>query len=213
MYFLFIDRVIIDPHLYVPPIINMKDPAIAHSYKYAIRKLRAEIDVDGIGTVTLYSRDCIEGVGKNTILTLLSETGIKLTDFPTARHFSSWLRLSPNNKISGGKVLSHRTNKGRSRLAGALRHAANVIGNSVKQGSLHQFFKRVAFKKGQLTAITATARKLATIIWNMLTNKQQYKATDQIIYLTKIRASQVKNLQRKINQLKILPQELMFTTS
>src|SRR5690606_18060312 len=101
---------------------------------------------------------------------------------------------------------------GRNRLAAALRHAANVIGNSVKKGSLHQFFKRVAYKKGQLSAITATARKLAVIIWNMLTKNQQYQASDQTEYLSKIRASQVKSLQRKINQLKIMPQELLFTT-
>jgi len=110
----------------------------------------------------------IEGIGRSSLMTILSETGIDLSAFPTAKHFASWLRLSPNNKISGGKVLSHRTNKGKSRLADALRHAANVIGNSVKKGSLHQFFNRIAYKKGQLTAITATARKLTIIIWNML---------------------------------------------
>lgn len=153
---------------------------------------------------------CIEGIGRSTLMNILSETGIDLSAFPTAKHFASWLRLSPNNKISGGKVLSHRTNKGKSRLADALRHAANVIGNSVKQGSLHQFFNRIAYKKGQLAAITATARKLAVIIWTMLTKKQNYEPVDQTSYLTKIRAAQVKSMQRKINQLKVMPQELVF---
>jgi len=53
--------------------------------------------------------------------------GIK--KFPTAKHFASWLRLSPNNKISGGKVLSNRIPKGSNRLKIALRNAANAIGN------------------------------------------------------------------------------------
>lgn len=153
---------------------------------------------------------CIEGIGRSTLMNLLSETGIDLSAFPTAKHFASWLRLSPNNKISGGKVLSHRTNKGKNRLADALRHVANVIGNSVKQGSLHQFFKRIAYKKGQLAAITATARKLAVIIWTMLTKKQNYEPLDQTRYLTKIRTAQVKSMQRKINQLKVMPQDLVF---
>lgn len=155
----------------------------------------------------------IDGIGRTTLMSILSETGIDLTAFPSAKHFSSWLRLSPNNKITGGKVIAHRTNKGKSRLADALRHVANVIGNSVKQGSLHQFFKRIAYKKGQLAAITATARKLAVIIWNMLAKKESYTPLDQSDYLSKIRVSQVKNMQRKINQLKIMPQELKFITT
>lgn len=154
----------------------------------------------------------IEGINSGTIMTILSETGIDLKDFPTAKHFSSWLRLSPNNKKSGGKVLSSRTMKGKNRLAIALRHAANSIGHVVKKGSLHQFFKRIAYKKGDLAAITATARKLAVIIYNMLTKKETYKPTDQTIYLEKVRLGQIKFLQRKINQLKIMPQELNFVT-
>jgi len=156
---------------------------------------------------------CIEGVSRSTLMCILSETGIDLSSFPSANHFAGWLRLVPNNKISGGKVLSRRTNKGKNRLADALRHVANIIGNSVKKGSLHQFFKRIAYKKGKLVAITATARKLAVIIWNMLTKKQNYKPLDQTDYLDKIRTSQVKNLQKKINQLKIMPQELSFATT
>jgi transposase len=59
----------------------------------------------------------IEGVSHATILTLISEIGPDgFKKFPTAKHFASWLRLAPNNKISGGKVLSHRTPKGSNRL-------------------------------------------------------------------------------------------------
>lgn len=177
--------------------INKNDP------KIDLQKLSFQL-TDGIDL------SCIEGIGRSTLMNILSETGIDLSAFPTAKHFTSWLRLSPNNKISGGKVLSHRTNKGKNRLADSLRHVANVIGNSVKQGSLHQFFKRIAYKKGQLAAITATARKLAVIIWTMLTKKQNYEPLDQTRYLTKIRTAQVKSMQRKINQLKVMPQELVF---
>lgn len=177
--------------------INKNDP------KIDLQKLSFQLS----GGIDL---SCIEGIGRSTLMNILSETGIDLSAFPSAKHFASWLRLSPNNKVSGGKVLSHRTNKGKNRLADSLRHVANVIGNSVKQGSLHQFFKRIAYKKGQLAAITATARKLAVIIWTMLTKKQNYEPLDQTRYLTKIRTAQVKSMQRKINQLKVMPQELVF---
>jgi transposase len=48
----------------------------------------------------------IEGVGANTLLTLLAETGLDLRAFPSPKHFCSWLRLAPNNKITGKKIIS-----------------------------------------------------------------------------------------------------------
>jgi len=152
----------------------------------------------------------IEGIGNGTLLTLLSEVGLDMSAFPTAKHFASWLHLSPNNKKTGGKVFSRRTQKGKNKLADALRHAANGIGNK-KDGSLNQFFKRIAIKKGRVSAITATARKLAVIIYNMLTKNEAYKPLDQTLYQHKIRTNQIRNLQNKINRLKVVPEELKFS--
>jgi transposase len=81
----------------------------------------------------------IDGMGRNALLAIVSETGLNMTAFPSAKHFCSWLRLAPNNKITGKKVFSSRTNQGRNRLAEALRHAANSIGN-MKEGALQHFF-------------------------------------------------------------------------
>ena len=105
----------------------------------------------------------IEGVNDNTVMILISELGLKgIKKFKTAKEFTAWLRLAPNNKISGGKVLSHHIPKGSNRLKVALRQAANVIGN-LKEGHLNDFFRRINYKKGRVTAINATARKLAVI--------------------------------------------------
>ena len=155
----------------------------------------------------------IEGVSVGTIMTIISEVGLDLKAFPTAKHFASWLHLSPNNKISGGKVLSSKTVKGKNHLAKALRHAANVIGTKVKTGTLHHFYQRIAYRKGGIQAVTATAHKLAIIIWNMLTKKEAYKPIEQEKYLASIRESQLKNIQKKIKQLNIVPEELKFSTS
>ncbi|WP_207428318.1 transposase [Pedobacter sp. SYSU D00535] len=70
----------------------------------------------------------------------------RVKKFPTAKHFSSWLRLAPNNKISGGKTLSNHIHKGSNRLKIVLRNAANAVGN-LKESDLGRFFKRIAFKK------------------------------------------------------------------
>ncbi|MGD1961637.1 MAG: transposase [Fulvivirga sp.] len=97
----------------------------------------------------------ILGVSHATVLTIMSEIGKGGFDkFPTAQHFASWLKLAPNNKISGGRVLSHRIPQGSNRLKIALRYAANAVGN-LKDSDLGKFFKKIAFKKGRQTAINA----------------------------------------------------------
>ena len=115
----------------------------------------------------------IEGVSYSTVLTLMSEVGHGIHKFETAKQFASWLRLSPNNKISGGKVLSNKIPKGSNRLKTALRNAANAIGN-LKDTALSNFFSRISHRKGRVSAISATARKLAVIIWNMVVKNKPY---------------------------------------
>ncbi|PZX46506.1 transposase [Algoriphagus chordae] len=72
----------------------------------------------------------IEGMGYSTVLELMSEVGLEgIRKFKTAKHVARWLRLAPNKKVSGGKVLSNKVPKRSNRLKIALCHAANAIGN------------------------------------------------------------------------------------
>jgi transposase len=146
----------------------------------------------------------IEGVSHSTVLTLISEVGMGIHKFQSAKQFASWLRLSPNNKISGGKVLSNRIPKGSNRLKIALRNAANAIGN-LKDTALSNFFKRIAFRKGRVSAISATARKLAVIIWNMIVNRVPYKPETPYQFLDQKR--------KKITQMKKLITKFEITSS
>lgn len=155
----------------------------------------------------------IEGVGDATIMAVISELGLKgIKKFSTGKQFTAWLRLAPNNKISGGKVLSHHIPKGSSRLKIAFRNAANVIGN-LKEGHLADFFRRINYKKGRPTAINATARKLAIIIWNMLIKGESYNPPTQYMFLDeKRRLGLVKRMRKQINKFEIQPDQLEFTT-
>jgi transposase len=119
------------------------------------------------------------------------------------------LRLAPNNKVSGGRILSSKIPKGSNRLKIALRHAANVIGN-LKNASLHNFFIRIAIRKGRTAAITATARKLAIIIWNMVVNRQEYKPLNQYEFLDNKRKRIVREMQKKIAKFDIQTNEFIF---
>lgn len=149
----------------------------------------------------------IEGISVNTVLTFISEVGLDIYKFESPKQFASWLRLSPNNKISGGKIISSKSKKGKNRLAIAFRDAANTIENK-KSGSLVNFFKRIAYRKGRAAAITATARKIAVIIWTMITKKVQYQPQISENQKEKIKTKKIKTIIRLINEFQISTTDL-----
>lgn len=194
------------------PIDDMPDKK---PYKRLNKNAPKNIDLNVVGYQYFEGVDlmAIEGVSHSTILTLMSEIGPGgMRKFKSGKHFSSWMRLAPNNKISGGKSISRRTPRGSNRLKIALRNAANAIGN-LKEGSLAKFFKRIAFRKGRQAAITATARKLAVIIWNMVVKKEKYKPAEKHMFLDeKRKLGIVKRIRKKIDELDLKPEDLGFST-
>ena len=156
----------------------------------------------------------IEGVSDATIMTIISELGLEgFKRFGSAKQFASWLRLAPNNKISGGKVLSHHVPKGSSRLKLALRNAANAIGQ-LKEGHLVEFFKKICYKKGRATAVSALARKLGVIIWNMVVKARPYTPPTQYLFLDeKRKLGLVKRMQKQIAKFDLTTQDVGFETS
>jgi len=149
----------------------------------------------------------IQGVSMNTVMTFIAEIGNDINKFKTAKQFTSWLRLAPNNRISGGKLISSRTPKGKNKFAIALRNAANTI-DRLKEGMLTSFFKRIAYKKGRAAAITATARKIAVIIWNMVTKKQEYEPIKQEYYIEMMRAKKIAAIKKSMKKMGITTVEL-----
>ena len=151
----------------------------------------------------------IEGLSHATILSIISEVGPEgFHKFESGKQFTSWLRLAPNNKISGGKLLSSKTPKGSNRLKIAFRNAANVIGG-LKDTHLSDFFKRVAYRKGRTVAISATARKLAVIIWNMIVKKMPYKPPTQYLFLDQKRKLAVLNrIKKQIDKFALTNEDL-----
>jgi transposase len=143
----------------------------------------------------------------------MSEVGIEgIKRFPSAKHFASWLRLAPNNKISGGKILSSKLPKGSNRLKIALRNAANAIGNLKDSTPLRDFFHRINFRKGRLSAISATARKLAIIIWNMVVKNIPYNNPEGYLFLDqKRKLGIVKRIKKQIDKFDINLNDLGFS--
>jgi transposase len=156
----------------------------------------------------------IEGLGHSTILSIISEVGPEgFKKFETAKQFTSWLRLAPNNKVSGGKLLSSKTPKGSNRLKIALRNAANAIGN-LKDTHLSNFFNRVSYRKGRTVAVSATARKLAVIIWNMVVKQVPYQPPTQYLFLDEKRKLGIaRRIRKQIDKFELTNADLGFVTT
>ena len=114
----------------------------------------------------------IEGVGVLTGMVLLTEVGPDLSRFRTEKHFCSWLGLCPDNRISGGKVLSSRTRRVVNRASDALRMAAYSLERS--QSALGGYMRRMKARLGAAEGITATAHKLARIIYRLIKHGEAY---------------------------------------
>ena len=114
----------------------------------------------------------IDGVDAYTALKVVSEIGTDMSKWPSAKHFASWLGLSPNNRVTGGRVMSSKTKPSANRTAAALRLAANALHRS--DSALGAFLRRKKAQLGAPKAITATAHKLARLIYSMLRYGQEY---------------------------------------
>lgn len=145
------------------------------------RKNQPHFDLRGqLHRVTGVDLTAIDGIDAMTAQTVISECGFDMSRFATDKHFTSWLGLCPNHQITGGKVRRRRTRRVRNRAAQALRLAAQSLHRS--QTALGAFYRRMRGRCGPPKAITATARKLAILIYRMLKYGTDYVDQGQQAY-------------------------------
>lgn len=141
----------------------------------------------------------IDGIEAHTATTIVSEIGLDMTRWSTSGHFASWLGLCPGNKISAGKRLSRRSKKCINRVATALRLAAWTLHHSTS--ALGAYYRRMNARLGPPKAITATAHKLARIVYWKLKYRQNY-VDPGAHYYERAHAARVKrNVQRRARSL------------
>jgi transposase len=141
----------------------------------------------------------IDGIGLTLAQTVVAEIGTDITPWPTVKHFASWLGLSPNNLVSGGKVLASATNQVASRLNLALRQAAQALAKT--NTALGAFYRRMRAKHGSAHATVATAHKLARIIYFAFKYRRPYQDPGEQHYEQQFRQRMVNNLKRKAKDL------------
>ncbi len=137
----------------------------------------------------------IHGIGPSVALALIAECGTDLSRWPTEKHFTSWLTLSPGCKISGGKVLSSHTRKSNNRIAARLRLVATAVGRT--ETALGAFYRRLAARVGKAKALTATARKIAILFYKATRFGMRYEDPGADQYEQRYRERVVKQLQRR----------------
>ena len=138
---------------------------------------------------------CIDGVDGFTALKVISEVGTDMTKWPSAKHFASWLGLSPHNRITGGRVMSSKTKASANRAAAALRLAANALHRS--DSALGAFLRRKKAHLGAPKAITATAHKLARLFYSMLRYGQEYVDAGAGYYETQYQQRALRTAKRR----------------
>ena len=143
----------------------------------------------------------IYGLSDISALEILAETGTDMSKWEDEKHFVSWLNLCPNNKISGGKIISSNILKKKPNLASqAFRTAANSVSKS--NHWLGDYFRRMRAKGGHKYAIVATANKIAAIYYKMLSLKEEFNPVDLAAYQEKYKTAKIAYLERKLQQLK-----------
>jgi transposase len=147
----------------------------------------------------------IHGLGPYVALKLVAECGTGMSRWASAKHFTSWLCLAPGNKISGGKVLSSKTRRSSSRAAAALRLAATTVGKS--DSALGAFYRRLSSRVGKAKAVTATARKIATLFYNALRHGMAYVDPGASYYEQRFRQRVLHGLRRRAESLGYILQE------
>ena len=142
----------------------------------------------------------ITGISEITALTVYSEAGADMSRFKNEKHFTSWLGLAPNTKISGGKIISSHVPKKKHHAGQVFRMAAMSLRSN--KGSLGDYYRRIRTAAGSPKAIVATARKMAVIYYRMMTSKQAYNPQALIDYQKKYKLQKIKNLEKYLNKLR-----------
>ena len=137
----------------------------------------------------------IPGLNASTVQTMLSEIGLDLRKWPSAKAFCSWLGLAPHHEISGGKILRRSTLKTCNRAGQAFRLAAQAVSRS--HNSLGAFYRRMRARLGPKSAIVATAHKIARIVYHLLTHRTPFRDLSAEEYERRTRDRDIAALRKK----------------
>jgi transposase len=142
----------------------------------------------------------IPGISDVTALEFISEVGVDMGKWESAKHFAAWLNLTPNTKISGGKIISSKMMKKNNKAGQYLRQAASCL--STNKTPIGDYYRRMRARLGGRGAALTTAHKLSRIIYTMLLKKTEYNQGLLIENQEKLKEEKIKNLEKQLARLK-----------
>ena len=137
----------------------------------------------------------VDGISSQAALQIIAESGTDMSRWKSEKHFTSWLALAPNNKVSGGRLLSSRTAPSANRAAVILRRCAMSLARTAT--ALGAFYRRLAAPAGKAKANTATACKLAVLVYRVLSGNFLYEDPGATAYYQLNRARQLNSLRKR----------------
>lgn len=176
---------------------------LLRSEKYNVKKNQIGFDVEK-AAFELWGVNVMRmpGMSRSSLLRLLGELGADFTTkFPSVKHFVSWANLVPNNKISGGALLSSKVPKKKNPVGIIFRQAANSL--KAAKCPLGDYFRHMRAKGGHLQAMVATGKKLASIFYIMVQRKTEY---DEAVYMNHRKAelqNKVMYLQKRLERMEL----------
>ncbi len=142
----------------------------------------------------------IPGISQVTALEFIAEVGLDMSKWKSSKHFAAWLNLTPNTKISGGKIISSKMMKKNNKAGQLLRQAASCL--VTNKTPIGDYYRSMRARMGGKGAALATAHKLARIIYTMLLKQTEYNPGMIIENHEKSREEKIKKLEKQINKLK-----------
>ena len=197
------DKELEDQYTAVKPVVDIAARPLPETPTSKRRKPKNSPDYDL--RAYLYQLTGVDGLDSVWVQDIVSEIGLDMSQWPSDKHFTSWLRLAPHNDISGGKILRSRTGKTTNRATLAFRLAAQSVSRT--DTALGAFFRRMRAKHGAAKAIVATANKIARIVYHMLKDKRPYVEHGADYYEPKYLEQALKKLKRQAAKLgmKLIP--------
>jgi len=141
----------------------------------------------------------IDSIDVMTATTIVSEAGYDMSKWETENHFVSWLRLCPDNRISGNKVIGKGRLPTNNPVSIALKMAASTL--RLSKTYLGAQFRRFRTRLGAPIAIKAMAAKLARLVYRMLRYGMKYVDQGAAFYEAQHRQLQIKQLKWKAAKL------------
>jgi len=153
-----------------------------------------------IARITGVDLTLLPGIGVSTALTLVSETGLDMSLWKSDKHFASWLGLSANNKVSGGRILQNRTKRKKKKAAITLRMAVSGLYREANDTAIGAFFRRKRAQIGSSKAITAGANKLARMYYMTMSTGKPFKELGAQAYYDLQKEKYLRRVRKRVKQ-------------